>query len=77
MSSKHKNSEDENSTTEGSSSDLETPAVPPPDDPMRRAVEFDPDRDSQSRELAEKRLEAIRKTHEMPTSSDESSSKES
>jgi hypothetical protein len=76
MSSKHKSSE-ENSTTEDSSSDLEEPAVPPPDDPMRRAVEFDPDRDFQSRELAEKRLEAIRKTHEMPTSSDESSSKES
>lgn len=52
------------------------PAVPPPDDPMRRATEFDPDREYKSREMAEKRLEAIKKTREMPKSSEESPTNE-
>jgi len=41
-----------------------------PDDPLRRATEFDPDREYKSREMARKRLEAIRHTKEMPTSED-------
>jgi hypothetical protein len=51
----------------------QTPAVPPPDDPLRRSTEFDPSREYNSREMAEKRLEAIRKTRKMPTSAEESS----
>jgi hypothetical protein len=47
------------------------PAVPPPDDPMRRSVELDRDPEFTDREMAEKRLEAIRKTREMPTSDSE------
>lgn len=54
-------------TTGDSTSQPQIPAVPPPDDPLRRAAEFDPDREYKSREMAEKRLEAIRKTREMPT----------
>lgn len=49
------------------------PAVPPPDDPLRRSKEFDPDREYSSREMAEKRLEAIRKTREMPIADEDSS----
>lgn len=48
------------------------PAVPPPDDPLRRAMEFYPDQEYKGREMAEKRLEAIRKTREMPTAAEES-----
>jgi hypothetical protein len=48
------------------------PALPPPDNPLRRSMEFDPDREYKSREMAEKRLEAIRKTREMPTAAEES-----
>lgn len=54
-----------------SSAQAQTPAVPPPDDPLRRAQEFDPDREQKSREMAEKRLEAIRKTRQMPTANEE------
>jgi hypothetical protein len=39
-------------------------------------MEFDPDREYKSREMAEKRLEAIRITREMPTSEEESSASE-
>jgi hypothetical protein len=53
------------------------PAVPPPDDPLHRAMEFDPDREYKSKEMAEKRLEAIRKTQQMPKSSEESPPNES
>ena len=53
------------------------PAVPPPDDPLHRAQEFDPDREFKSREMAQKRLEAIRKTQQMPKSSEESPPSES
>lgn len=53
------------------------PAVPPPDDPLHRAMEFEPDREYKSREMAEKRLEAIRKTQQMPKSSEESAPSES
>ncbi len=55
----------------------QTPAVPPPDDPLRRAQEFDPDREQKSREMAEKRLEAIRKTRRMPTSNEEAAERKS
>ena len=44
------------------------PAVPPPDDPLLRSTEFDADREYHTREMAEKRLKAIRQTREMPTS---------
>jgi hypothetical protein len=44
------------------------PAVPPPDDPMLRSTEFDSDREYHSKEMAEKRLEAIQ---DMPTSDEE------
>jgi hypothetical protein len=63
-------------TTDDSTSQPQIPAVPPPDDPLRRAMEFDPDREYKSREMAEKRLEAIRITREMPTSEEESSASE-
>lgn len=63
-------------TTDDSTSQPQIPAVPPPDDPLRRAMEFDPDREYKSREMAEKRLEAIRLTREMPTSEEESSASE-
>jgi hypothetical protein len=56
-----------------STSQPQIPAVPPPDDPLRRSTEFDPDREYSSREMAEKRLEAIRKTREMPTADEVSS----
>lgn len=62
--------------TKGTSQGQE-PAVPPPDDPMRRAQEFDPNREYKSREMAEKRLEAFRKTQAMPTSDEESPASES
>jgi hypothetical protein len=52
-------------------------AVPPPDDPLRRAQEFDPDREQKSREMAEKRLEAIRQTKQMPTASEEAAERKS
>lgn len=66
----------EEATAGHSTSQPQTPAVPPPDDPLRRAMEFDPDREYKSREMAEKRLEAIRRTREMPTSEEESSASE-
>lgn len=47
------------------------PAVPPPDNPLLRFTEFDADREFHSKEMAEKRLEAIRQTQEMPTSEEE------
>jgi hypothetical protein len=62
-----KKSDSEKEEAEDSSSQQQIPAVPPPDDPMERSTEFDPDRDYKSREMAEKRLAAIRKTREMPT----------
>ena len=58
--------------TKDSTSEALLPAVPPPDDPLHRAQEFDPDREYKSREMAQKRLEAIRKTQQMPKSSEES-----
>jgi hypothetical protein len=57
----------ESSTAPKSSSD----AVPPPDDPLRRATEFEPDREFKSKEMARKRLEAIKHTREMPTAQNE------
>jgi hypothetical protein len=59
-------------TKDNSTSEALRPAVPPPDDPLRRAQEFDPDREYKSREMAQKRLEAIKKTQQMPKSSEES-----
>ncbi|HEX8501037.1 MAG TPA: hypothetical protein VF659_10660 [Pyrinomonadaceae bacterium] len=47
------------------------PALPPPDDPLRRSNEFDAGRGLDSREMALKRLEAIRQTQEMPTEDEE------
>jgi hypothetical protein len=44
------------------------PAVPPPDDPLLRSTEFDAHHEYHSKEMAEKRLEALRYTREMPTS---------
>lgn len=64
-------------TKDSSSLPPQLPAVPPPDDPLRRETEFDPDREYKSREMANKRLEAIRKTQEMPKSSDEPAPDES
>jgi hypothetical protein len=64
-------------TKDNSTSGPQIPAVPPPDDPLRRGTEFDPDREYKSREMANKRLEAIRRTKEMPKSSDESPPNES
>ena len=70
MTKKKKVSEQE--TKDNSTAETLLPAVPPPDDPLHRAQEFDPDREYKSREMAEKRLEAIRKTQQMPKSSEES-----
>lgn len=70
---KKKSTASSKETTDDSISQPQIPAVPPPDDPLRRAMEFDPDREYKSREMAEKRLEAIRRTREMPTSEEESS----
>ncbi len=50
------------------------PAVPPPDNPLLRFTEFDADREFHSKEMAEKRLEAIRHTQAMPTSEEEEAS---
>jgi hypothetical protein len=47
--------------------------VPPPDNPLLRFTEFDADREFHSKEMAEKRLEAIRHTQAMPTSEEEAS----
>jgi hypothetical protein len=47
------------------------PAVPPPDNPLLRSTEFDADREYHSKEMAEKRLDAIRQTRNMPTSEEE------
>ncbi len=41
------------------------PAVPPPDNPRRRSEEFDADREFESKELAARRLKALRETLEM------------
>jgi len=70
----------DDSTPEADSSNAaqaQTPAVPPPDDPLRRGQEFDPDREQKSRAMAEKRLEAIRKTRQMPTANEEAAEKKS
>jgi hypothetical protein len=64
-------------TADDSISQPLTPAVPPADDPLRRAQGFDPDREYKSREMAEKRLEAIRKTREMPTANEEAAANQS
>jgi hypothetical protein len=68
---KEKNSASDSNTDADSKSQPQTPALPPPDNPLRRANEFDADREFKSREMAEKRLEAIKKTREMPTSDNE------
>lgn len=47
------------------------PAVPPPDDPLRRFQSFDANHEFHSEEMAKKRLEAIRYTQQMPTSEEE------
>ena len=75
MAKKKKGSDEK--TKKDSTPGPQLPAVPPPDDPLRRAMEFDPDREYKSREMANKRLEAIRKTQEMPKSSEESPATES
>ncbi|HMJ24558.1 MAG TPA: hypothetical protein VK475_01960 [Pyrinomonadaceae bacterium] len=75
-----KTKDDSNQETDsdsGKASDSQMPAMPPPDDPLRRAQEFDPDREQKSREMAEKRLEAIRKTREMPTANEEAAESKS
>lgn len=72
----NKKSNPKEETAGDSSSQPQIPAVPPPDDPLRRSTEFDPDREYTSREMAEKRLEAIRKTREMPTADEDSSGSE-
>jgi hypothetical protein len=72
-----KNKRDESQeTADNSSPQSPMPALPPPDDPLRRSTEFDPDREYKSREMAQKRLEAIRKTRRMPTANDESSERD-
>ena len=63
-------------TKDSSSLPPQVPAVPPADDPLLRGAEFDPDREYKSREMANKRLEAIRKTQQMPKSSEESTKDE-
>jgi hypothetical protein len=65
------------STKDSSSLPPQLPAVPPPDDPLRRGTEFDPDREYKSREMANKRLEAIRKTQQMPKSTEDPATGES
>jgi hypothetical protein len=75
-----KTKDDSNQETDSDSnkaSDSQMPAIPPPDDPLRRAQEFDPDREQKSREMAEKRLEAMRKTREMPTANEEAAASKS
>ena len=57
-------------------SQAQMPALPPPDDPLRRAAEADSE-EYDSKLMAEKRLEAIRKTREMPTADEESTSRDS
>jgi hypothetical protein len=47
------------------------PALPPPDNPLLRSNEFDAERGLNSRQMALKRLEAIRQTQEMPTEEEE------
>ncbi len=49
------------------------PAVPPPDNPLMRFNEFDADREFHSKEMAEKRLEAIEQTRQMPTGEEDPS----
>jgi hypothetical protein len=72
-----KNKPDESEeTADNSSPQSQMPALPPPDDPLRRSTEFDPDREYKSREMAQKRLEAIRKTRRMPTANDEASERD-
>jgi hypothetical protein len=75
MPNKTRNTSDEE-TNKNSATQPQIPAVPPPDDPLRRAEEFDPDREFKSREMAEKRLEAIKKTREMPTANEEAAANE-
>ncbi|MDX6574630.1 MAG: hypothetical protein QOE96_583 [Blastocatellia bacterium] len=75
MPNKTRNASDEE-TNKNSATQPQMPAVPPPDDPLRRAEEFDPDREFKSREMAEKRLDAIRKTREMPTANEEAAADE-
>ena len=64
-------------TKRSSTSPSVQPAVPPPDDPLRRASEFDPDREFTSSEMAKKRLEAIEQTKRMPHSNEEPEGSES
>ena len=73
---KKKKASDE-TTKDTSSVQPQLPAVPPPDDPMRRGTEFDPDREYKSRQMANKRLEAIRKTQQMPKSNEDPATSES
>ncbi len=73
---KNKADDDSQDTTDTNSSQSQMPALPPPDDPLRRSTEFDPDREYKSREMAQKRLAAIRKTRKMPTANDESSERD-
>lgn len=63
-------------TVDSSTSQGQMPALPPPDDPLRRSTEFDPDREHKTREMAQKRLAAIRKTRKMPTANEESAERE-
>jgi hypothetical protein len=72
---KKKNDEPQD-TADNSTPQPLMPALPPPDDPLRRSTEFDPDREYKSREMAEKRLAAIRKTRKMPTANEESAAQE-
>ena len=72
-----KNKRDESEEAVDSSSPQgQMPALPPPDDPLRRSTEFDPDREYKTREMAQKRLAAIRKTRKMPTANDESAERD-
>jgi hypothetical protein len=73
---KKKKASDE-TTKDSSSVQPQLPAVPPPDDPLRRGTEFDPDREYKSREVANKRLEAIQKTQKMPRSNEDPATGES
>jgi hypothetical protein len=47
------------------------PALPPPDNPLLRSNELEAGRGLNSRQMALKRLEAIRQTQEMPTEEEE------
>lgn len=57
-------------TTEKSAMPQE-PAWPPPDNPLLRSNKLEAGRGLNSRQMAMKRLEAIRQTQEMPTEEEE------